>query len=1023
MFLSNLSISRPVLATMMSAIIIVFGLFSLPRLGIENLPNIDFPVITVFIGLPGADAQTVADQIIEPMERAVNGINGLEKIDSTAFAGAGQLVLRFKLEKKSNEAAQDVRDKVFAALGDLPSEAKTPVIEKVNIGQESVMDLSLSSKTLSIGDLSQLSKDIIQPRLQRVDGVARVDALGQRLREVHVLLERSRLSSYGISVGDVMNSIRSQVIDIPSGKIETENSYFPVHVATTLHSAEEVENLPITSSRVSGDANASQLQIKNVAQVKDAVEFEETSSFYNGNSTILFSVYKQSGANTTAIADSVTEAIARLKKELPAAADLNIVSDNSRFIRASIEGVELDLLLGAILAILTVLLFLRNIRATIISAVALPTAVIGTFAFLNFMGFTLNFMSMLGLSLSIGLLIDDAIVVIENIYRHLHMGKSAKEAARDATAEIGLAVIATTMTICAVFVPVAFMEGIIGRFFYQFGLTVAVSVLISLFVAFTLTPMLSSRLLSEQDEKKRSRVSRAFEHGFERVENSYRRILGFCLRHTGMTVFSGLLIFILSFFLLKYVPVRFFSEQDQGQFSVSLKLEENTSLAVTKSEALALSARIQRYPGVKSVITSIGTGNDRSPNTARLNINLVSSGERAFSQLNMITRLRSDLGRDYKKPKYELTVGQPSMQFILQSANIADLEKFSEDVSHYLEKDIGAFDVTTSKAKLRTEMALLPRLTQAGDLGITPSVAAAQARTMFEGEKVGQIQSNDKRYDIRVRLGETDRRSMQDIESVTLRSSRGSEVPLLSAIKVERKEAPSKIERFNGQRQISVSANYDKPDYSDALGKVQTYINKNSPASLKTSLEGEADIFATSIPPMISALLLAILLIYMILCVQYERYLAPFVIMAALPLSFTGAFGALLLASETMTVYTMIGLILLMGIVTKNGILLIDFTLHKMAEGLSVHEALMEAGPVRLRPILMTTFAAGFGMVPIAIGHGEGGEAKASMGIAVIGGLLASTLLTLVVVPCLFSLAERFRIRIKHPFRRTAKAK
>lgn len=1014
MFLSNLSISRPVLATMMSAVLLVFGLFSLPRLGIEELPNVDFPAVTVSIALPGADAQTIEQQILEPMERAVNGINGLDRLSSTAFAGVGQIVLFFKLEKKSSDAAQDVRDKVFGALGEIPTEAKTPIIEKVDITSQSIVELSFSSSTRSVGELSQITKDIIQPRLQRVDGVARVEVNGQRLKEVHVLVERSKLSSFGLSVEDIANSIRSQALDIPTGKIETDEGYFPVRVATKLHNATDVGNLPVTAN------NASQLQIKNVADVTDTIEFEDNASFYNGKPAITFSIFKQSGANVTAIADSIAEGIAKMKPDLPADTELVIVSDNSRFIKGSIEGVQLDLFVGAILAILIVLVFLRNSRATLISAFALPTAVIGTFAFLNFMSFTLNFMTMLGLSLSIGILIDDAIVVIENIYRHLHMGKPAKQAAADATSEIGLAVLATTMTICAVFVPVAFMQGIIGRFFYQFGLTVAFAVLVSLFVAFTLTPMLSSRLLSEQDEVKRSKLSQGLEKAFLAVEHFYRRILAFCLRRTGLTVLAGVGIFIISFFLLAYVPKGFFPRQDRGAFTLSLKLAENTSITATKEEALKLSARLKKYPGVNSVIATVGGGSSQNPSNVFFTVNLVSKSERAYTQQELEERLRSDLLGDYPKPRYELSLGEASMQFVLQSSNNKELDDFSAKVATYLQDTVGASDVSTSKSKTREEMTLLPRLAQASDLGITLASAASQTRTMFEGEKVGQIELDSKRYDIRVRLSEKDRRTKQDIESVTFKSSKGGEIPLISAMKVQKDVAPSQIARFNGQRQITVSGNYVKPDFSDALAKTQAYITENAPPSVKMSLEGEAQIFAESIPPMLTALLLAILLIYMVLCVQYERYLAPFVIMAALPLSFTGAFAALLITQEGMTFYTMIGLILLMGLVTKNGILLIDFTLHKMSEGLSVPEALMEAGPIRLRPILMTTFAAGFGMVPVAIGHGEGGEAKASMGIAVIGGLVASTLLTLIVVPCLFSLAERFRIWMKHPFRRKA---
>lgn len=1013
MFLSDISIKRPVMATMMNAIIVIFGLFSLPRLHIEQYPNIDFPVVSVYIPYPGANPQSVEEQIIEPIERAVNGISGLEKIDSTALSGAGFFVLRFALERKAQDAAQDVRDKVFAVLGALPPEAETPIIEKANISGDAIIRLSLSSATISFGELSQLVKDKIGPRLQRVEGVGKVESPGQRLREIHVLMDRNRMAGFGISADDVKNSIRSQAIDVPAGKIENENGYFPVRVIAKMRSAEDIASLPLIAK------NGSSLQIRNVAEVRDTLAFEGSVSYYNESPTILLSISKQAGANTTAIADGVFSVVDRLKQELPRGVRLDVVTDNSRFVRASIDAVQLDLLFGAILAILIVLVFLRDSRATMISAVALPTAVIGTFAFLNFMGFTLNMMTTLGLSLSIGILIDDAIVVIENIYRHLDMGKTPKEAAKDATAEIGVAVLATTMTICAVFVPVAFMEGIIGRFFYQFGLTVAFAVLISLLVAFTLTPMLASRFLrSDTNSKKKFGISLRIEGVLESIEAFYRRVLSTCLRFPKTTVGVGVLSFIFSIFILTRLDVQFFSRSDQSAFGISFKLPENTPLSVTKAEAIQLSKRIRSYPGVESVITRIAGGTEQNPNSAELSVNLVKFGKRDFSQFELMERVRQDLSKDYLKPKYEISVsaaggggGQSkNLAFLFLSDNRAELEKFTEQVAEFMRANLpGAVDIETTKAKPRKEIALLPRLAQASDLGISPIIAATQARTMFEGEKVGRIEDEKGRFDVRMRLSEQDRRNIQDVESVALKSSRGNDVSLTSAIGVEEQIAPSKIERHNGQRQIGVLANYTKNDLSAAVAKVQNFVTANAPESVKMSLEGEADIMQDSIASMLSALLLGIILIYMILCVQYERYLAPFVIMMALPLSFTGAFGALYLTNQPVTIFTMIGLILLMGIVTKNGILLIDFTLHKMSEGLNVHDALMEAGPIRLRPILMTTFAASFGMLPLVVGHGEGGEAKTSMGIAVIGGLVVSTILTLVVVPCLFALMEKFR--------------
>jgi HAE1 family hydrophobic/amphiphilic exporter-1 len=725
------------------------------------------------------------------------------------------------------------------------------------------------------------------------------------------------------------------------------------------------------------------------------------------------------------VADEIKKTVAELNKEKNGA-KLTVVTDNSRYIEGSINAVKLDLVLGALLATIIVWFFLRDLRITIISAVTLPTAVISTFALMDYMGFTLNMMSTLALSLSIGILIDDAIVVVENIHRHLSMGKTGAEAAKVGTSEIGLAVIATTMTLCAVFVPVAFMEGIMGRFFYQFGLTVAFAVLISMFVAFTLTPMLSSKFLTGGHSQPRIPLVRkmydAVGNSLDKTESLYSRILTWCLNNRWKTVGSGVLTLIVSMFMLTFVPVAFFPQEDRSEFSIEYVLSDGVALELTKKKALELADAVKVYPGVSEVVTAVGASGDRKPNKARLDIKLVPTAERNYTQSELMDRIRKDVVPLFSTEGAELSVGntggggggQAPMQFVFKSKDWEALTKFAEEVATQVKTVPGAVDVVNSKPKDQIETVIRVKPNLAADLGLTSAGVATSVRALFEGEKVGELDLGQGAIDVKMRVKDADRADFGSVGAILLRTTSGQSIPLASIADIDSALAPSTIARRDGLRQITVSANYQGKDLNGAVNQVQQHLLKNLPAGIEADLAGQAETMKESMVAMLRALGLAIILVFMILCAQYDRYLAPMVIMASLPLSLAGAFGALLITGQVMSVYTMIGIILLMGLVAKNGILLVDFTLQKMAEGLDLSAALMEAGLARLRPILMTTFAAGGGMLPVAIGHGVGGEAKSPMGVAVIGGLLASTLLTLVVIPCLFSLVEGGRMKFQN---------
>jgi hydrophobic/amphiphilic exporter-1 (mainly G- bacteria), HAE1 family len=1015
MLLSNTSIKRPVFSLMMNIVLVVFGLFSLPRLAVDLYPNVDFPVVTVTVPYPGADPQSIEQRVLDPIEDALNGISGLKSLTSSAFPNIGQLVLQFDLDKDSDQASQEVRDKVFAAVGGLPTEASTPIVQKFDVGGAPILNIALKAD-IDIAELSTISKNKVQPALERIDGIARVNVAGARLPQVQVQIDRDRLSAYGLTAADLANSIRQQNIDLPSGQIESTSTSESIRVKGRLTTVDQIAKLPIVNNK---NLN---LRISDVANVVSTIEDEESSAFVGNSPTILIAIQKQSEANTTAVASGAKKVIEDLNGSLPKSVSLEIVTDNSVFIEGSIDAVKLDLVLGALLAIVIVLFFLRDFRITMISATALPTAVIATFAFMSYMGFTLNMMTTLALSLSIGILIDDAIIVIENIHRHLEMGKSAFNAALDATKEIGLAVIATTMTLCAVFVPVAFMDGIIGRFFYQFGMTVAFAVAVSLFVAFTLTPMLSSKFLKHEKKESNSKfsllksISAWIEGSLIWVEAKYKSLLSWCLDHRAMTLGSGVGIFILSIVMLTFVPVSFFPTEDRSELSISYILPEGSNLSYTKAQTLQLSAALKKYPGVREVVSAVAASGDKKTNSSRLDVKLVPKDQRTYSQNDLTARLRKDL-KVFEKGGSEIYVsgggggkgGEP-IQFILTSKNWGDLTDFANKTKEHVKKKVeGAVDVNISKPEDKQEYQIVVDTVKAADLGVTPSQIAVAVRGLFEGETVGDIDLDGETVDVRLRVADEGRAGVGDITGVSITNIRGEYIPLTAVASINPANAPSTISRFNGQRQITLGSNFEGKDLNRAVTQIQTFIDQNKPENVSVQISGQAEMMKDSIFAMLQSLMLAVLLVFIILCAQYESFSAPMVIMAALPLSLTGAFGALLVTGQVMSIYTMIGIILLMGLVTKNGILLIDFTLQKMNEGLSVSSALLQAGPIRLRPILMTTFAAGGGMLPVAIGHGVGGEARSPMGVAVIGGLLVSTLLTLVVVPCFFSVVESFK--------------
>jgi len=1014
MKLADLSIRRAVLAAVMNAVLMVVGLVSYPRIGVDLFPDVEFPVATVTTIYPGADPEAVESKVSDKLEEAINPVNGIKVLRSVSLENISQVVVQFELERDAAQATQDVRDKVAAALPLLPADVEPPVVEKFDVAAAPIMALALAGD-VPLRDLTKVAEDVVKARLQKLPGVGAIDVVGGREREIHVLVDRNLLSSFGLAVSDVAAALGMQNIEIPGGRIEMGQEELAVKTKGEVDSPEALGAIVITAR---GGAT---VRVRDVAEIIDSAEERRSTADLDGTSAVSLLVRKQSGSNTVAVAEAIREELADI--ELPASVEVDIPVDNSVFVEASIHEVQFDLLFGAILTVLVIMVFLRDLRATLISAVALPTSVIATFGFIGAMGFTFNNMTMLALTLSIGILIDDAIVVIENIHRHLEAGKPPRQAAREATAEIGPAVVAITLSILAVFLPVAAMRGMIGRFFYQFGLTVGFAISVSLFVSFTLTPMLSSRIL-KTEHRPGLWVARALASLSSRVlgaiDSGYRVVLGFALRQRVLVVISAIAVFAASLGVLRYVDREFLPHQDRGEFSVVFELPSGASLATSERFAEDLRADLRTMPGATTLFTTIGgTMAQNQVNKGTIHVELVGRDERSFTTTEAIDYARKLIGQRTGaiisvEPVQMFQSGAFRSAVIQYNIRGQDFDTINAAASELMDgmRELGGYvDIDSSFRGGKPELNVQIDRDRAADMGVPVAAIASTIRTLIAGTKATDIAIDGDRIDVLVRMKEDQRRGPEDIRDIKLRASTGQLVELSNLVTIDRGHGPGQIERQDRQRQVSVFANLEGKPLGTAITEIEALAEVHVPAELTSSFTGMGEVMGESFDNMILALVLAILLVYLILAAQFESLVHPFTIMLTLPLSTIGAFGALFLFGMTLNILSMIGLIMLMGLVTKNAVLLVDYTNVLRTRGLEKTEALLRAGPVRLRPILMTTAAMIFGMLPVALGRSLGGEMRAPMAIAVIGGLITSTLLSLVVVPVTYSLLDRFSRR------------
>jgi len=1015
MKLADVSIRRPVFATMMIMSLIVLGLFSYLKLNVDLYPDVDIPYVVITTVLPGAGPEQIETDVTKIIEDAVNPVEGVDFIQSTSQENVSIVVIAFKLEINGKDAAQNVREKIAAIRAKLPTDIEDPVIQRYDPASLPIIYLTVSGN-MSDKEITTLTKDIVKKRLENIPGVGAVELVGGAEREIQIEVDAARLRAYNISIQDVIMNVGSQNVEIPGGNVTEGSRQLLVRTMGKYKNVEDFKKVIVATP------NGKPVYLSNVANVIDGTIEQKSLTRVNGKIAVGLNIIKQSGSNTVKVATDVNKQIQKIKNELPKDVEIGIAQDNSIFIKDSINDVLFDILYGGFLAVIVIYLFLANFRATVISGLALPTSIIASFIIMFALNFTLNMMSLLALSLAVGLLIDDAIVVIENIYRHMSQGETPMEAAKSASEEIGLAVMATTFTIVAVFIPVAFMPGIVGRFFYEFGITISVAVLVSLFVAFTLTPMLSSKWLRREDEALskegniRNKILYYFNHSFELLNGKYGNALRWALTHRKTIVFGSIAIFVGSFMIMGLLGSQFFPESDQSRFNLVVNAAPGSSLQQTSLICEKVEAKLRKFPEVTTVLTTIGSGNNPVTNVNIL-VKLLPTHDRKRSDKEIIRELRNEIKYLAGANISIRTQGGPGgnekpVTLSIRGDNLNKLQVIADKVENIVKSTPGAVDIENSLEISKPELRINIDRDKASDLAVNPFLIASTIRSMVDGYVATKFQQGEDQIDVRVRLKKDDRSNLNDLELLTIKSTKkiaGQDflVPISDVATITQDAGPSKINRYKRQKEIRVDANLDQRFLGVMLADITKETSKlNLEPGYSINIIGQGEMQEESFANILLSLMLAIVFVYIVLAAQFDSFIHPFSIMLALPMSIIGAVIMLLFFGSSVSVMSLIGIIMLMGLVTKNGILLVDYTNVLRERGMSRFDALLKAGPTRLRPILMTTFAMIFGMVPVALALGEGAEFRAPMGQAVIGGLITSTILTLFIVPVVYSLLD-----------------
>jgi hydrophobe/amphiphile efflux-1 (HAE1) family protein len=1022
MWITKTSIRHPVFATMVMVGLMVLGLFSYRGLGVESMPNIEVPAVFITVPYPGASPEQVENDVTRLVEEAANTVSGVKTIRSSTFEGRANIGVEFYLETDMDRAMQDLRDKVSQVRSNFPREVKEPLILRQNGEDNSFVEgLSISAGKHSLLELSTLTDQVIVKRLQAVPGVGQIRINGLATRQILVSIKPDQLQSLRVGVDEVMRAIQATNANLPAGLITHGAAERMVRIEGKMKDARDFNNI-IVARRANGPVYLGQ-----VADIVDGEQEEQSISRINGKRAISLEITKVQDANTVEVGNGVKRMLEDLKKTLPPDVQFHLLQDQAEMVKGQLDNVKHTIVEGAVLTMVIVFFFLHSWRSTVITGLTLPISVLASFIALKFFGFTLNFMTLMALSLCIGLLIDDAIVVRENIVRHLGLGKSHVRAAEDGTNEIGIAVMATTFAIVAVFVPIAFMKGIIGRYFLQFGVTVAVAVLVSLFVSFTLDPMLSSVWPDPVKNRFRylpwlGRAMERVEHGVDRLHGWYGRVLALALAWRKSTLALAAAIFAGSILLVPMIGGEMVPQVDRGFIQVRFKTPVGSSLEYTDGKVRQVEAALSEFKEIESMSADVATWEGR--NNAQVNLKLTDVKKtHRRSQQELEAAIRKRLS---PIAGINLMIGNRPIFVAILGTDEAKLDEVAHKLMDKMKAIKGVADIEYSQEGASPATVVKINNEMANDLGLSVERIGAALRPFVAGDQTSRwLAADGQNYDVTVQLPKSGRQKVSDLADLSVASSKldanGNPimVPLRQVVEFVPSASPQVLKRQALQRRVAVYAGVEGRPGGDAMRDVQKAMDSIAmPAGVRFDVGGEAQMMAETLQGFLIAIAIAVIFIYLVLASQFGSFLQPVAIMLSLPLSLVGVLVALLATGSTLNIFSFIGIVMLMGLVTKNAILLVDFTNQRQREGKGQLAAIMEAGQVRLRPILMTTLAMIFGMLPMAIGGGDGGEQQAPMGRAVIGGVITSTLLTLVVVPVAYTYLDNLGKRAKRWFQK-----
>ncbi|HYK90609.1 MAG TPA: efflux RND transporter permease subunit [Acidobacteriota bacterium] len=1013
MKLADVSINRPVFAFMMTAALIVMGVFSYFQLGLDLMPKTDYPVVIIGTSLPGASSEEIETQITKPIEEVVNTINGVDELRASSDQGFSRCFITFVLERDIETAVQDVRDKVATIVSKFPRDTLPPVIQKIDPDAAPILTVAVSGDR-SPKEITEIVDKKIKQVLETVKDVGDVTFIGDRRREIQLLLNADRMNAYGLTVDQVRAAVERQNVEVPGGLFISGPSEIALRTMGRIYNVSDFNRIILTYPE------GSVVTFGDIGRAVDTVEEPRTLGRLDGRPAISLLIRKQSGTNTVAVVDGVLARIEKLKPTLPPDIRIQTIRDQSRFIRKSFEEIQLHLFLGSLLASAVVFFFIRNIRSTLIAALAIPASIIGTFTFMKAFGFTLNNMTMLALSLATGIVIDDAIVVLENIFRYVEeKGVHPREAAGKATAEIGLAVMATTLSLVVIFLPVAFMTGQVGRYFYSFGIASAAAIMLSMFVSFTLTPALCATWLRPSDAGAhgKSSKSRGFYAAMDRV---YDHMLHWSLRHRFVMLLIAAAVSVSAVALFPRVGKELVPDDDQSEFSVNVRLPKGTSFDRTDQYVREIEEDLRNLPEVQTVFTNVNVG------SANFWVGLTSLENRKVSQQELMRRARVFL-RKYPGARIGVSGGTDisgastaggrggggstnRIQVLLQGPEITELQKYAVALMEKMRLVPGVVDVDTNYEATQPELRVTADRARAADLGVDIDSLASSLRVLVGGEEVSKYKEGDDQYSVKLRLDEQFRNNPASMGELLIPSSTQKVVKVSDIARLSLEPGPASIDRYNRQRQISVSGNLDKTTLAEVIATTREKVDElNLKAGYQAVFGGSARTLAEASNDFVIAMILAVIFIYMVLASQFNSFIHPLTIMTALPLSLPAGLLALMAFGMSINVYSAIGLMMLFGIVKKNSILQVDYTNTLRAQGMERHEALIAANHVRLRPILMTTISIIAGMLPIAFGRGAGSGSRASMAVTIIGGQMLCLLLTLLITPVVYSYFDDLR--------------